>query len=431
MTSQSPGPGETPEQDYVDAWASMLLLAQKNGLSWSGKESNRVFLNIGGGRFSDISGLTGADWLTDGRACARLDWDGDGREDLLLRNRNGPRLRLMLNRWPRPGNWMQFDLRGTTCNRDAVGAQVMVEADDLRVRGSVRVGEGYLAASSKRVHLGVGAAAAAQTVRVRWPGGAVEEFKDLAVNQRWLIVQGTGKAEPVAARRAEALLTSTPEPAQASADAPTRVPLIASLPLAPLPIPSWTEPARTVADLAGAPVLLNFWTPSCAACVEEFDLFRRRKTPLDQSRLQIVPMLVEDEESTAGARELLASYGLDALGGRLDGRAKDAFGLVFQETLWDSEDMPLPCSLLLDARGQLRVIYLGPVRFRELSRDLQLLATLPEEAIQEPRLCGGRVLIPRFRRLSQLAGRFEELGLPAAAAFYRQRQSELEALMAR
>ncbi|MDA1259475.1 MAG: ASPIC/UnbV domain-containing protein [Planctomycetota bacterium] len=431
MTSQSSGPGEEPTQAYRDAWASMSLLAEKNGLSWSGRESNRVFLNLGVGRFSDISGLAGADWLTDGRACARLDWDGDGREDLLLRSRNAPRLRLMLNRWPRPGNWMQFDLVGTQCNRDAIGAQIFVEAGELRLRASVRAGEGFLAASSKRLHFGVGAENRAQRVRVRWPGGSLEEFEDLGSNQRWKLVQGAGQAVPVAAARAEALLASVPDPAQASAAAPTRVPLIASLPLGPLPIPSWGEPARTVADLAGSPVLINFWSPTCASCVDEFDLLKRRKIALDRLGLRIVPMLVEDDGSIAEARALLASYGFDALGGMLDERAKAAFGLVFQETLWDSDDMPLPCSLLLDRGGQLRVIYLGPVRFRELTQDLQTIAALPEDAIQDPRLCGGRVLIPRLRNLDKLAARFAELGLPEAAALYRSRQSDLATRMAR
>ena len=431
MTSQSPGPGEAPQQNYVEAWASMMMLAQKNGLSWSGRESNRGFLNTGGARFSDASGLTRADWLPGGRACARLDWDGDGREDLLLRNRNAPRLRLMLNRWPRPCNWMQFDLVGTACNRDAVGAQVFVEAESLSVRASVRVGEGYLASSSKRLHLGVGAATVAERVRVRWPGGAIEEFSSLATNQRWRIVQGEGRATPVASNRVEALLSAAPAPTQSAAPAPTRVPLIASLPLAPLPIPGWSEPTRTIADLTGAPVLINFWSPSCTACVEEFELLQRRKLPLAQAGLRIVPLLVESDDSVAEARVMLAGYGLDALGGLLGEQAKAAFGAVFQETLFDSEDMPLPCSLLLDSRGQLRIIYLGPVRFRELSQDLQLLATLPVDAIQDPRLCGGRVLIPRFRKLDRLAARFDELGLTQAAESYRVRQSELAALMSR
>jgi hypothetical protein len=173
VTSQSGTSGAETTEEYKDAWVTMNMLTEKGQLSWSGRESNRTFLNLGGARFADVSGLTGADYLEDGRACARLDWDQDGREDLVLRSRNAPRLRLMLNRWPRPGNWMQFDLVGVQCNRDAVGAQVFAEDGARRARGSVRAGEGFMAVSSKRVHLGLGDAASAR-VRVRWPGGTVE-----------------------------------------------------------------------------------------------------------------------------------------------------------------------------------------------------------------------------------------------------------------
>ena len=431
MTSQSSGPGEAPTAAYREAWTSMGMLAEKSGLSWSGRESNRVFLNLGGARFADVSGLTGADWLTDGRACARLDWDGDGREDLVLRSRNAPRLRLMMNHWPRPGNWLQFDLVGVECNRDAIGAQVFVEAGDLRTRGTVRAGEGFLAASSKRLHFGLGGEPAAQRVRVRWPGGATEEYEDLAANRRWRIVQGAGSAVPVVTEAGEAAPPPAPAPATDAAVAPTRVPLIASLPLAPLPMPSWTDPARTAGDLAGAPVLLSFWSPDCGACLEEFEMLKKRRAPLERAGLRIVPMLVEGEPTDGEARALLAGYGFSEHAGALDARARDALALVFQETLWDSEEMPLPCSLLLDRRGQLRVIYLGPVRFRELAADLQSLATLPVDALQDPRLCGGRVLIPRLRNLDRLADRFDELGLAEAAATYRQRQVELAALLPR
>jgi thiol-disulfide isomerase/thioredoxin len=333
----------------------------------------------------------------------------------------------MLNRWPRPGHWLQFDLRGTACNRDAIGAQVFVEAGERRLRGSVRAGEGFLAASSKRLHFGLAEATAAQRVWVRWPGGAVEEFGALEADRRWLLVQGAGKAQAVAQLPAPA--AAPPAPAPEEPHAPSRVPLIASLPMAALPLPGWDAPQRAVGDLAGAPVLINFWSPGCGACLEEFDLFRRRRAPLDGAGLRIVPILVDDGTPLADARAVLASHGLDALGGALDGRAKEALGMVLQETLWDSEDLPLPSSLLLDRRGQLRVIYVGPVRFRDLMQDLQTIAALPEDAIQDPRLCGGRLLSPRLRGLDKLAAKFAEAGLTEAAAALRARQAEIQAAL--
>lgn len=430
MTSQSSAPGEAPTDAYREAWASMSALALNGGFSWSGNESNRAFLNLGGGRFADVSGLTGADWTTDGRACARLDWDGDGREDLVLRNRNAPRLRLMLNRWPRPGHWMQFDLAGTSCNRDAVGAQVLADADGRALRGAVRCGEGFLAASSKRVHLGLGEATEAR-VRVRWPGGATEDFGVLAADRRWRLVEGEGAARPVEQPTAASLLARPAAPAAAAELAVTRVPLLQALPAGPLPLPGWEQPARTIGDLAGKPALVNFWSTDCSACRAEFEMFQRRAPLLARSGLRIVPMLIAGDAGAPGARAILAGHGLAEHAGALDDRATALLAPLLGEALVASEEIPLPFSLLFDARGRLRVVYLGPIRFRELMQDAQALNALPLDALQEPQLCGGTVLIPRARNLDRLAARYEELEAPELAAFYRTEHETLLSLIRR
>ncbi len=427
MTSQSSQAGEAPTDAYRDAWASMQYLAENGKMSWSGRESNRVFRNLGGGRFADVSALTGSDWLEDGRACARLDWDEDGRQDLVLRNRNAPRLRLMLNRWPGQANWLQLDLAGTACNADAVGAQVLVEAGGRRLRGAVRAGEGFLACSSKRLHFGLAEAQQADRVVVRWPGGKEESFDHLAANKRWRIVQGAGAAQPAAKEPAAALLAAQPEPAKADEKREvTRVPLLSRLPLAELPLPGWQDPQRKIGALAGAPVLVNLWSTTCAACLEEMDMFEKRRAVFARGGLKIVPLLVEDNADPAKARAILAEHGLEALAGTADEPAQAAIRAVFEDVFFGEAEVPLPCSLLLDAKGQLCVVYPGVVRFKELAADLDAIARLPVDAPLDPRLCGGRILLPRVRDFAALAARFGELGFPAAAAAMTRRAAEVK-----
>ena len=67
------------------------------GRSFSGNERNCFFINLGNGKFADISGLSGLDFPDDGRAISVTDWDNDGDLDLWITNRNAPRLRLMRN----------------------------------------------------------------------------------------------------------------------------------------------------------------------------------------------------------------------------------------------------------------------------------------------------------------------------------------------
>ena len=54
--------------------------------SHSGNERNQAFLNLGNGSFADVSGISGADSIADGRSFVFWDPDRDGRLDLLLCN---------------------------------------------------------------------------------------------------------------------------------------------------------------------------------------------------------------------------------------------------------------------------------------------------------------------------------------------------------
>jgi hypothetical protein len=416
VTSQSGGPGEESTDAYRDAWSSMVLLVEKGQMSWSGRESNRVFLNLGAAGFADVSGMTGAAFLEDGRACARLDWDDDGREDLILRNRNAPKLRLLLNRWPRPGNWLQLDLVSAGPQREAIGATVILEAGGVRNRATVRAGEGFLAASSKRLHFGLGAAAQADRAVVRWPDGKEESFRGLPANGRYRLVQGSGAAAPIVKEPVAGLLTSEPVIAEPAEDhAATHVPLLSRLPLAALPLPGWDAPGRKVADLAGSPVLINLFSTTCAACVNEFGMLRDRNALMRRTGLKVVPMLVEEGADPELARRMLAEFGLDQHGGVATAEMQDALAFVLADVLFNSEEVPLPCSFLLDRKGQLCVIYVDEIRARDLIADIDLIQALPADDLLNPRALGGRLLLAQVRNFDKLSKQFRRLGLEELA----------------
>jgi hypothetical protein len=48
----------------------------------------------------------------------------------------------------------------------------------------------YCASSDPRVLFGLGSESAAQTVRVRWASGQVEEFRNLAADRYWVLEAG-------------------------------------------------------------------------------------------------------------------------------------------------------------------------------------------------------------------------------------------------
>ena len=76
------------------------------GRSFSGFERHCAFLNVGSNPdgklapFANVSAATGFDFIDDGRALARVDWDRDGDLDFWTTNRQAPRLRLLKNNLP-------------------------------------------------------------------------------------------------------------------------------------------------------------------------------------------------------------------------------------------------------------------------------------------------------------------------------------------
>jgi hypothetical protein len=64
----------------------------------------------------------------------------------------------------------------------------------------VKAGGSYLSQNDLRLHFGLGTAATMDSVQIRWPNGNTEEFKSLAADKIYTIVEGQGikKAESFA-----------------------------------------------------------------------------------------------------------------------------------------------------------------------------------------------------------------------------------------
>ncbi|HET6569673.1 MAG TPA: ASPIC/UnbV domain-containing protein, partial [Rhodothermales bacterium] len=72
-------------------------------------------------------------------------------------------------------------------------------------------GSSYLSQSEKVVTFGLGEHEEVDTLVVEWPSGLVERFEGVQGNEEVLLVEGTGRLEPVpmAATAAEGELAST------------------------------------------------------------------------------------------------------------------------------------------------------------------------------------------------------------------------------
>jgi hypothetical protein len=159
-------------------------------MSWSGYQKKKLFHNVTGQDFTEISAEAGVDNDKDGRGIAVADFDNDGRLDLFQTNADQPPI--LYRGMTKSGNWVQFLLTGTTSNRDAIGARIQIRAGGLTQIREIDGGNGYAGQSTKRAHFGIGKAAAIDSVDIRWPSGRVEKLGPVAINQLHKIVEGKG-----------------------------------------------------------------------------------------------------------------------------------------------------------------------------------------------------------------------------------------------
>jgi hypothetical protein len=154
-------------------------------------EPNLLFRGLGGARFAEVEPRGGTVPLLahTSRGAAFGDVDADGDVDVLVSNKDGPAY-LLINCAAKQGHWL--GLRVVQEGRDALGATVQVRVGGRTLARIVRSAYSYCAASDVRVHVGLGAASAADEVRVRWPGGPEESFGALAGDRYWTLTRGAG-----------------------------------------------------------------------------------------------------------------------------------------------------------------------------------------------------------------------------------------------
>ena len=107
-----------------------------------------------------------------GRAATLADIDGDGDPDLLI-TQSGDRPVLLRNDQAEGNHWLRLDLRAAASAgipADAIGAVVEVGAGGRTQRLQLMPSRSYLSATERILTVGLGAAAAADEIRVRWPG---------------------------------------------------------------------------------------------------------------------------------------------------------------------------------------------------------------------------------------------------------------------
>ena len=102
------------------------------------------------------------------RGLAVGDYNNDGRVDVLIGNNGGAPV-LLKNNAGEGNHWVGIKLQGTACNRDAIGATITWSVNG-KTRSRLKThGGSYLSSHDMREVLGLGTAAKADWVEIKWP----------------------------------------------------------------------------------------------------------------------------------------------------------------------------------------------------------------------------------------------------------------------
>ncbi len=185
----------------LDGWPDLYVA---NGHIWDSTSLGEQYeyemfphllRNKGGKRFVDVSQAAGdyfqKRWL--GRATAFGDLDNDGDTDLVVSQLMKPPA-LLRNDSRRAGKSLQIKLIGIRSSRQPLGARVEAVVSGRTVATHVPAGGSFQASNDDRVLIATGDSQSVSSVRVWWPGGAVETWRNLPAGGTVRLVEGAGEA---------------------------------------------------------------------------------------------------------------------------------------------------------------------------------------------------------------------------------------------
>ena len=143
------------------------------GRSLSGRQTKRVWLNDGLGRFTEVAQVVGANDTLDGRSVALADLWNTGALDVVVANQRGPLL-LYKNTVQPDRHWIAFELEGRASNRSAIGARLELHWNGQMQVQEVNGGSGFSAQNQRRVQYGLGAHDQVDRVVITWPSGRTQ-----------------------------------------------------------------------------------------------------------------------------------------------------------------------------------------------------------------------------------------------------------------
>lgn len=165
---------------------------QKENLSCF--ERNRFWINASGRSFLDASFVSGADHDGDSRSAIAVDFNHDGKLDLLLRQAGGGPLVAYENQFA-TGNVATIVLRGVASNRSGIGARLIGRVGDRTIVRELYPANGFRSQASLQTTFGLGDSETLDELAVIWPTGERQTWTKLPAGKTIRLTEGQSEWE--------------------------------------------------------------------------------------------------------------------------------------------------------------------------------------------------------------------------------------------
>jgi len=150
-----------------------------------------LYINNGDSTFTERGIELGITHTAMGRGLVCYDYDRDGDLDMLIANSGESPSLYRNNRFSDGNNFLNIQLKGSTVNPQAVGAQIYITVNGIEQMRELQLGNNYVSQSPVEAHFGVADNQVIDQVRIVWPGLAAQtsELTNVQANQFLVIYQ--------------------------------------------------------------------------------------------------------------------------------------------------------------------------------------------------------------------------------------------------